>query len=171
MGWRRGWWRRSDGWAPGFLPGALGAPLTHFQWVPFWSSHDPILSNNGVSGKPGAVQLSTDYDVWKANVERLLPDKEIRIPVFGASEIASGSEAPTEPRTYRKWLAGRWYKGWRISFRDARGWEEFIKGVSASPTVEFEFPSESEVITSLYSFSWSKKKPRRAKRPKMEDRR
>jgi len=33
-------------------------PLTHFPWVTRQFVHDPILSNDGVSSKPGAVQTS-----------------------------------------------------------------------------------------------------------------
>jgi hypothetical protein len=31
-------------------------PLSNLWGIPAWSRHDPILSINGVSGKPGAVQ-------------------------------------------------------------------------------------------------------------------
>jgi len=32
-------------------------PFTHFLWVTRSSVHDPILSNDGVSGRPGAIHL------------------------------------------------------------------------------------------------------------------
>ena len=32
-------------------------PLTHFLWVTLLFVHDPILSNDGVSSKPGAIHF------------------------------------------------------------------------------------------------------------------
>jgi hypothetical protein len=39
------------------LPDHPNRTLTYFWRVPAWTSHDPILSTNGASGKPGAVHI------------------------------------------------------------------------------------------------------------------
>src|SRR5664279_3801212 len=44
---------------PGVLEDHAHSPFTHFLWVTRSSVHDPILSNDGVSGNPGAIQAAT----------------------------------------------------------------------------------------------------------------
>jgi hypothetical protein len=61
--------------------------LTHFLWVTRQFVHDPILSNDGVSSKPGAIhpdapdQLDSDVKrLWKEVLETVHPELFIEDP-------------------------------------------------------------------------------------------
>jgi hypothetical protein len=62
-------------------------PLTYFRWVTLLFVHDPILSNDGVSSKPGAIHLAIRKALKGEKYIRGSFDPPAPLPAIGQTPI------------------------------------------------------------------------------------